>query len=124
MHIKVCNLQNTLANLYRLNKSICAKHSAALDRCHVPYHDKSESAIELRSAAKKRQEQHPKLDILYTIYPMSQKFHRGLTTLIKLGKVNKLLMIIGRNDFGSQFIQSETNQHVEDLFRIRKKVCH
>ena len=48
-------LQHALTNVYKLDKSVCAKHLAALDGCSVSYRDRSENAR--RSAAKKRQEQ-------------------------------------------------------------------
>jgi hypothetical protein len=48
-------LQHALANVYKLDKSVCAKHLAALDGCSVSYRDRSENAR--RSAAQKRQEQ-------------------------------------------------------------------
>ena len=48
-------LQHALTDVYKLDKSVCAKHLAALDGCSVSYRDRSENAR--RSAAKKRQEQ-------------------------------------------------------------------
>ena len=48
-------LQHALTNVYKLDKSVCAKHLAALDGCSVSYHDRSENAR--RSAAKNRQKQ-------------------------------------------------------------------
>ena len=55
------SLQQALTNVYRLDKSVCAKHLAAQDGCSVSYRDRSENAK--RSAAKKRQAQRLATDI-------------------------------------------------------------
>ena len=48
-------LQHALSDVYRLDKSVCAKHLAALKECSISYCDKSESAK--RANAAKRQQQ-------------------------------------------------------------------
>ena len=53
--INIKHLQQALTNVYKLDKSVCAKHLAALDGCSVSYRDRSENAR--RSAAQKRQKQ-------------------------------------------------------------------
>ena len=47
-------LQHALSNVYKLDKSICAKHLAGLEECSISYREKSESA---RSSAAMRQQQ-------------------------------------------------------------------
>lgn len=49
-------LQHVLTNVYKLDKSLRAKHLAAVYECNVSYHDRTENAR--RSAAKIRQTQH------------------------------------------------------------------
>ena len=48
-------LQHALSDVYRLDKSVCAKHLAALKECSISYRDKTESAK--RASAAKRQQQ-------------------------------------------------------------------
>ena len=48
-------LQHALSDVYRLDKSVCAKHLAALKECSISYRDKIESAK--RASAAKRQQQ-------------------------------------------------------------------
>lgn len=48
-------LQHALSNVYRLDKSICAKHLAGLKECSISYREKTESAK--RASAAKRQQQ-------------------------------------------------------------------
>ena len=48
-------LQHTLSNVYKLDKSICAKYLAGLKECSISYREKSESAR--RSSAIMRQQQ-------------------------------------------------------------------
>ena len=48
-------LQHALSNVYKLDKSICAKHLAGLKECSISYREKSESAR--RSSATMRQQQ-------------------------------------------------------------------
>ena len=49
-------LQHALSNVYRLEKSVCAKHLAGLKECSISYREKTESAK--RTSAAKRQQQH------------------------------------------------------------------
>ena len=48
-------LQHALSDVYRLDKSVCAKHLAALKECSISYRDKTESAK--KASAAKRQQQ-------------------------------------------------------------------
>ena len=48
-------LQHALTNVYKLDKSVCAKHLAGLKECSVSYREKTESAK--RANAAKRQQQ-------------------------------------------------------------------
>ena len=48
------SLQSAVADVYQLDKSVCAKHLAALKDCSVSYRDKSETAR--RASAAKRQQ--------------------------------------------------------------------
>ena len=48
-------LQHALSNVYKLDKSVCAKHLAGLKECSVSYREKTESAK--RASAAKRQQQ-------------------------------------------------------------------
>ena len=48
-------LQHALSNVYRLDKSVCAKHLAGLKECNISYREKTESAK--RASAAKRQQQ-------------------------------------------------------------------
>ena len=48
-------LQTAIADVYKLDKSVCAKHLAARNECSVSYRDKSENAR--RANAAKRQQQ-------------------------------------------------------------------
>ena len=56
MQVKVAvTLQHALTNVYKLDKSVCAKHLAGLKECSVSYREKTESAK--RASAAKRQQQ-------------------------------------------------------------------
>ena len=48
-------LQHALSDVYRLDKSACGKHLAALNECSVSYHEKTETAK--RASAARRQQQ-------------------------------------------------------------------
>ena len=48
-------LQHALSNVYRLDKSVCAKHLAGLKECSISYCEKTESAK--RTSATRRQQQ-------------------------------------------------------------------
>ena len=71
-------------NLYRLDKSACAKHLAALKECSISYRDKTESAK--RASAAKRQHS----SVLCQVYLLIQWQHMGhqieLATLTQLPK--------------------------------------
>ena len=49
------SMQHALSNVYRLDKSVCAKHLAGLKECSMSYREKTESAK--RTSAAKRQQQ-------------------------------------------------------------------
>ena len=55
VNIMPAALQHALSNVYKLDKSICAKHLAGLEECSISYREKSESAR--RSSAVMRQQQ-------------------------------------------------------------------
>ena len=48
-------LQHALSNVYKLDKSVCGKHLAALNECSVSYREKTETSK--RASAAKRQQQ-------------------------------------------------------------------
>ena len=63
-------LQKSLSDVYRLYKSVCAKHLGALKECSISYCDKTESAK--KASAAKRQKQR-----LVSSLPTDPRKHMG-----------------------------------------------
>ena len=51
-------LQHALSNVYKFDKSVCAKHLAGLKECSVFYREKTESAKRASAAKRQQQQQH------------------------------------------------------------------